>query len=44
MRNLGNLYYDGQGVAQDYGQARLWFEKAAVAGNATAMTNLGALY
>ena len=26
---LGILYYYGQGVTQDYAQARAWFEKAA---------------
>jgi TPR repeat protein len=41
---LGDLFYDGRGVAQDYGRAREWYEKAADAGNASAMTNLGWLY
>lgn len=27
--NLGFLYANGRGVAQDYGQARAWYEKAA---------------
>ncbi len=44
MNNLGDLYYDGKGVAQDYGKAREWYQKAADAGNAVAMTNLGWLY
>jgi TPR repeat protein len=44
MHNLGVLYYDGQGVGQDYAKARDWFEKAAELGNAPAMASLGALY
>ena len=32
------------GVAQDYTQARQWYEKAAAAGNSDAMRNLGLLY
>jgi TPR repeat protein len=31
-------------VEQDYDRARQWFQKAADAGNATAMYNLGYLY
>jgi TPR repeat protein len=42
--NRGMLYENGQGVAQDYEQARQWFEKAAAAGDAPAMSNLGVLY
>src|SRR5262245_37582433 len=42
--NRGMLYHNGQGVAQDYGQARQWYEKAAAAGSAGAMANLGMLY
>src|SRR5215469_9385314 len=41
---VGLLYYNGDGVAQDYGKAREWFEKAAEKDNALAMINLGALY
>jgi TPR repeat protein len=44
MRNLGWLYRDGLGVAQDYGLAREWYEKAAAAGNVPATTDLGWLY
>ena len=44
MRNLGVLYDNGQGVAQDYAKAREWFEKAAAKGVTTAMRNLGELY
>jgi TPR repeat protein len=44
MRNLGWLYEDGFGVAQDHAKAREWYEKAAEKGHANAMLNLGALY
>ena len=42
--NRGRRYANGWGVAQDYGQARQWWEKAAAAGDAGAMHNLGWLY
>ena len=35
MRDLGLLYANGQGVAQDYAKAREWYEKAADEGDAT---------
>ena len=44
MYNQGNRYYFGQGVAQDYANARAWYEKAADQGNVDAMFNLGFLY
>ncbi len=44
MNILGDLYYDGRGVPQEYGRAREWYQKAADAGNVSAMTNLGWLY
>ncbi|MDE6742296.1 MAG: TIR domain-containing protein [Lachnospiraceae bacterium] len=44
MRNIGNLYYFGQGVKQDYAQAKEWWEKAAELGDAAAMSNIGVLY
>ena len=44
MFNLGVLYHNGQGVAQDYTKAREWYEKAAAKGDASAMFNLGVLY
>jgi TPR repeat protein len=44
MTNLGWLYENGQGVAQDFGKAREWYEKAADKGNARAMFKLGQLY
>jgi TPR repeat protein len=42
--NLGLLYANGQGVPQDYVQARQWYEKAAIQGDASAQLNLGVIY
>ena len=42
--HLGVMYYLGQGVPQDYAQARYWYEKAAAQGFAVAQTALGAMY
>ena len=42
--NLGVLYYNGEGVSQDYVQARQWFEKAAAQGYVYAQHSLGVLY
>jgi uncharacterized protein len=44
MSNLGSLYANGQGVAQDYTKARELFQKAADKGDAMGMTDLGLLY
>jgi len=44
MRNLGLLYQNGQGVAQDLSEAMKWYGKAADAGNMVAMYNIGRLY
>jgi len=44
MTGLGLVYQYGLGVAQDYAQARAWYEKAAAKDNADAMVNLGVLY
>lgn len=41
MVYLGFFYRDGLGVARDYRQAGLWFEKAVAAGSTTAMYELG---
>ncbi len=38
------MYYDGEGVAQDFGQAVAWWEKAAEAGDCHAMGYLGDYY
>ena len=42
--NLGNLYYNGQGVTQSYKEALQWYRKAAEKNNASAQFNLGVLY
>jgi TPR repeat protein len=44
MYNLGLMYLNGQGGAQDLAQAREWFQKAANGGHANAMYQLGLLY
>jgi TPR repeat protein/energy-coupling factor transporter ATP-binding protein EcfA2 len=44
MSNLGWLYRNGYGVAQDYVKAREWYQKAADNGDAGGMRNLGVLY
>ena len=41
---LGNRYYNGEGVAEDAGQAAQWYRKAADQGDATAQRILGYLY
>ncbi len=41
---LGNIYYLGLGVDQDYKKAREWYFKAALKGNAAACVNAGHLY
>ena len=40
MNNLGDLYFNGNGVPEDYAEARKWYEKAAAAGNEVAKANL----
>jgi TPR repeat protein len=42
--NLGNAYYLGQGVPQDYTQAAVWYRKAAEQGIQYAQLNLGNAY
>jgi hypothetical protein len=44
QHNIGNAYYFGWGVKQDYSQAYVWFRKAAEQGNANAQYCLGVLY
>ena len=39
--NLGVMYYEGRGVAQNYQQALSWYQKAANQGVAGAQYNLG---
>ena len=41
---LGTMYRDGQGVAQDYTQALLWWRKAAELGVIDAQLALGNIY
>ena len=41
---LGNYYFSGVGVPQDYGQALLWFTKSANQGFAAAQNQLGYMY
>ena len=38
------MYYNGQGVVQDYAEAEKWFRLAAAQGIANAQYNLGVLY
>jgi len=42
--NLGVMYEQGRGVAQNYREAMKWFRLAAVQGNASAQSNLGVMY
>jgi TPR repeat protein len=44
MSALGYMYGHGRGVPRDDKKGRQSYEKAAEAGDATAMYNLGALY
>ena len=41
---LGGMYYKGEGVTKDYGQAVNWFRKGAEQGNADAQMCLGYMY
>jgi TPR repeat protein len=42
--NLGNMYYKGEGVQQDFKQAVAWLQKAAEQGDTDAQCNLGSMY
>ena len=44
QHNLGWMYYNGVGVAQDYFKAREWYEKAAALGFAPSQYYLGTMY
>ena len=44
QNNLGNYYYHGKGVEQDYAKAAEWYRKAAEQGYAAAQDNIGYLY
>lgn len=41
---LGLIYYNGEGVLEDYAQAAAWYRKAAEAGNVDAQYNLASMY
>lgn len=41
---LGNLYYTGLGVSQDFSRAAELYQEAAMLGNASAQYNLGLIY
>jgi len=38
------MYYVGEGVKQDYGQAKEWFQKAADSGNMRGQFNLAVIF
>ena len=44
MNQIGWIYGNALGVAQDYGQAMSWFQKAADLKNADGMRNIGVIY
>ena len=44
QNSLGELYEQGQGVAQDYVRAASWYRRAARAGHAGGQFNLGRMY
>jgi len=41
---LGAMYYDGEGIKQDFSEALKWFRKSAEQGNADAQNSLGHMY
>jgi TPR repeat protein len=41
---LGEIYDDGEGVEQDYGEALYWYGQAAVQGDANAQYRIGLMY
>jgi uncharacterized protein len=41
---LGGIYYNGEGVPQDYKQAVYWYKKSADQGDAIAQYDLGIMY
>ena len=38
------MYFDGDGVDQDYSKAEYWYQKSAEQGNPEAQHNLGVIY
>jgi uncharacterized protein len=43
QNNLGNMYFNGHGVARDYAEAVKWYRLAADQGNVGAQDNLALL-
>jgi len=44
QNNLGSMYANGQGIAQDYAEAARWYKLAAAQGSVGAQVNLGLSY
>ena len=44
QKNLGDAYYNGKGVSQDYKEGVKWWRKAAKQGYAPAQNKLGQAY
>ena len=44
QNDLGLMYYEGEGVPQDYEKAIEWYTKSAEQGHAWAQYNLGLMY
>ena len=44
MTQLGRVYLNGGGIAQDYAEAMRWFHQATDHGNASGMNGIGVLY
>ena len=42
--NLGLMYYEGNGVERDYGEAAIWYRKLAERGEGNAQAHLGYMY
>jgi TPR repeat protein len=42
--DIGKMYAEGRGVAEDFAEARRWFQKAADQGQADAIYNIGLMY
>jgi TPR repeat protein len=44
QNNLGTMYYEGQGVTQNFTEAANWYRKSAEQNNVDAQFNLAAMY
>lgn len=44
MYDVGNMYYNGNGVSPDYAEALRWFRMSADKGNIVAMQFLSIMY